>query len=171
MDNTRNILARFSAAMATVGDVHRTVCDDVIAHVGSTRAGIWYFGTGAESLKSACIADQRHGVNLDSIELSAADFPGYFDAIKNHTFVKAPDAMRDPATSCFSESYFKPLGIRSLLDFVIKVGPTPVAVLCCEHCGDVRGWSREDQDYLHNMAVLLKLSFLVQHMASRRQVA
>jgi two-component system, NtrC family, sensor kinase len=171
MEKTREILSRYSAGMASVQDVHRAVCEGILAQVKSTRASIWYFSVDGRELVSACVADTRHGISFEPIVLQDSAFPDYFDAVKSSVYVRASNAHVDPATSCFSMDYFKPLGIESLLDFVIKLRDRPVAVLCCEHCGATRDWTMADQDFLHNMAVLLRISFIVQDRENRRQVA
>ncbi len=169
MDATREALSRFSAGMISVAEVHAALCNDIIANVGSTRAGIWYFDDSRQVLTSACVFDSRTAGVSPSMVLSAQEFPAYFSAIKRETFIRAPEAISDDATACLTERYFRPLDIASLLDFVIKIGTDPVAVLCCEHCGETRQWTDSDQKYLEGMAVLLRLSFLMQNIAKRRQ--
>jgi GAF domain-containing protein len=169
MDGTRAALAEFSAGMTSVTEVHKTLCNDILTHVCSTRASIWYFDVGANSLTSACIVDHRKPEGEAPITLRSEDFEGYFEAIKQGGAVLASDALTHPATECLAKLYLVPNGITSLLDFVIKVGPDPVAVLCCEHCGGLKEWTSKDQAYLQGMAVLLKLSFVMQSVAARRQ--
>jgi GAF domain-containing protein len=67
--------------------------------------------------------------------------------------------MSHPATSCFNEFYFEPLEIRSLLDVAVLNAGKLTAVLCCEHCEDIRNWTEEDIAYVRSMATVLSLTF------------
>ena len=169
MDKSRLVLSRYSADMASAREVHETLCRDIVEHVGSTRASIWYFNAECDALKCAYLVDVRRPDVGQGTVLLAQDFPEYFTAITKNVYVRAVDAVNDPATQCFAELYFAPLDISSLLDFVILINKIPVAVLCCEHCSEIREWTRENQEYLHNMAVLLRLSFIVENREGRRQ--
>jgi two-component system, sensor histidine kinase len=169
MDKSRLVLSRYSADMASARDVHETVCRDIIEHVSPTRASVWYFNAEYDALKCAFVVDTRQTEISAGAVLLARDFPEYFAAVTQNVYVRSVDAVNDPATKCLSELYFAPLEISSLLDFVILIDKKPVAVLCCEHCSAIREWTRENQEYLHNMAVLLRLSFIVENREGRRQ--
>jgi GAF domain-containing protein len=170
MDKTREALTSFSAGMLSADDVHSAVCEDILAHVCSTRASIWYFNDRASALSSACIVDRRSHVGEEQITLFSADYPAYFEAIVQEGLIRVSDARTHPATACLAEIYLIPNNIASLLDFAIKIGSDPVAILCCEHCGDVKEWSSQDQAYLQGMAILLRLFMVMQGVAKRRQV-
>jgi GAF domain-containing protein len=162
MEKSRKILGDFSLGNATAQDVHKAVCRDIVEHVHSTRASVWYFSEFHDKITSACLLDSRTNEFSQGAVLQEDDFPDYFRAIRENSVVNAPDAVNHPATRCFDELYFVPNDISSLLDFVITAGNNHVAVLCCEHCGGKRDWSMQDEEYLKKMAILLRLSFLVE---------
>jgi GAF domain-containing protein len=166
MRAARLLLGDYSKGRATAAAVHQAVCHDIVRHVGSTRASIWYFGALHDRIVCACLLDIRTGLIERGAELREDDFPEYFSAIRDNEIVRASDAHRHPATRCFDDLYFMPNGITSLLDLVITVGRRHVAILCCEHCDDIREWGAADERYLRQMAVLLRLSFLVGRRAS-----
>jgi GAF domain-containing protein len=171
MENSRAILGKFSTGGATAQDVHRAVCRDIVDNVQSTRASIWYFNSFHDRVTSACLLDSRTNKFEAGAVLQEDDFPEYFQAIREQNVVNAVDAINHPATRCFDELYFLPNDISSLLDFVITVGNNHVAVLCCEHCGGKRNWSEKDQEYLKQMAILLRLSFLIEQRRLQNAVA
>ncbi|MGL4243266.1 MAG: GAF domain-containing protein [Beijerinckiaceae bacterium] len=162
METARTILGDFSMGRTTAQEVHRAVCGEIIKHVEATRASVWYFNSFRDEITCACLLDARTGEFTQGAVLREDDFPEYFAAIREHTIVNAPDAMNHPATRCFDELYFLPNNISSLLDVVISANRQQVAVLCCEHCGDIREWRKADITYLEQMAILLRLSFLVE---------
>lgn len=64
--------------------------------------------------------------------------------MENDRFIDAHDAHNDPRTSCFTENYFKPLGICSLLDAPIRTSGKLTGVICLEHTGEIRQWQTEE---------------------------
>lgn len=165
MDRARAALTAFRANPDTLDDLYRAICQDIVEHVGSSRASIWLFNGVKDAITSQCLFDSRDGTFSSGVTLSEDDFPQYFDAIKRDLKIVAPDAEHHPATSCFDEIYFTPLDIRSLLDFVILEGTSPIAVLCCEHCGVIKDWTEADVKYLHQMSAVLGMTFKVRAKA------
>ncbi|MGL4636521.1 MAG: GAF domain-containing protein [Beijerinckiaceae bacterium] len=169
MDKSRNALSDFTADKASALDVHKAVCQDIVDHVGSTRASIWYVNETADVITSACSLDTRTGVfDVTNTALRATDCPIYFEEILSRGVIKAENATEHPATSAMKERYIAPLNIVSMFDFAIKIGARTVAVLCCEQCEKPRAWTAADENYLSGMAVLLRISFLVEQRSPRR---
>ncbi len=168
MDKARNALSDFTAAKATAVDVHKAVCKDIIDHIGSTRASIWYFNDANDTLTCACSLDTRTGFfDMEPFTLTARDSASYFDEILANGTHKVPDVLANPAAQSLEKRYIKPLNIVSLFDWAIKIGTRPVAVLCCEHCKTARVWTPADENYLASMAVLLRISFIVEQRSPR----
>jgi GAF domain-containing protein len=161
MERSRATIEKMSAMQASLDDVHRAVCHDIVDHVGSSRASIWYFDASGETLTSACLLDARTDDTESGQIMTRADDLPYFEAIDAGHSIHAVDAARHPATSCFRDKYLVPLQIASLLDFPIKVRGKTVAVLCCEHGPAVKHWTAENEEYLHQMAILLGLSIMI----------
>ncbi|WP_168220379.1 GAF domain-containing protein [Azospirillum thermophilum] len=85
----------------------------------------------------------------------ARGLPDYFRALGNGSRVVAPDARTHPATRGFTESYFEPNDVHSLLDMIVAAGNAPVGILCCEQCGAGREWTAADLSYAQAIAVLI----------------
>jgi GAF domain-containing protein len=171
METSRKLLRDFSRNLISVAAVHQAVCEDIVRHVGSTRASIWYFNDLKDRITCACLLDSRTGRFDSGTELHEDDFPQYFEAIRSHEIINAPDALTHPATRCFDEIYFSATGIVSLLDRVITVRRQHTAILCCEHCDEPRRWRLFDHEYLRHMAILLRLSLLVEQRPRRAGAA
>jgi GAF domain-containing protein len=161
LELSRSTIERMSALQATVDDVHRAVCRDIVDHIGATRASIWYFNAAGDTLTSACMVDSRVNNPLSGDIIREAEYGSYFKSMRENACINAPEALTHSATSCFRETYLEPQGIMSLLDFVIKVRGQSVAVLCCEHCEETKHWTNSDEEYLHQMAILLSLSIMI----------
>jgi len=157
MDRARAALSALKSGTTTLEGVYQAVCQDITTNVGATRASVWTIQTVAlkSSITSVCLFDTRDGSFSSGVTLTEDAFPEYFEAITRDLKIVAPDAITHPATACFDEVYFTPLDIRSLLDFVILEKGRPVAVLCCEHCGEQKDWSAKDLDYLQAISTVV----------------
>jgi GAF domain-containing protein len=161
MERARSIIEQMSAMRASLDDVHTAVCQDIIDHVGSIRASIWYFEAAGINLTCACLIDKRAGDFQYGKDLTSAEVEPYMAAMRSGGCLNAPDAINHPATTCFRDTYLVPMQIASLLDFPIQVRGKTVAVLCCEHGPEVKNWTRANEEYLHQMAILLALSIMI----------
>jgi len=162
MENSRVALLAYRNGLGSRDAVYKAVCLDIVEEVGSTRASVWHFTESADTLVCAALYDSRNETFDSGTVLSDQDFGAYFDAILQEGIINAADAANHPATSCFNAFYFIPNDIRSLFDHLITVGNRPTAVLCCEHCGDIKHWSDQDARYLTKMAGLLTVSIRLQ---------
>lgn len=171
MQRARAALAAYKGGHSPIETVHQAVCQDITEHVGATRASVWSFATASlrSSITSLCLFDARDASFSSGATLTEDDFPEYFDAITRDLRIVAPDAITHAATACFDEVYFTPLDIRSLLAFVILDKGRPVAVLCCEHCGEQKAWSQQDLDYLQ--AISTVVGFAMKAAATERVTA
>jgi GAF domain-containing protein len=161
MEAAKLILGYHSRGRADAADVHRTVCQDIVSHIGSTRASVWRFSPFHDRLTCACLIDVRYGLVEEGAELTEDEFPAYFAEIRAARLINAPDALRHPATRGLREHYLGPHGVVSTLDVTVSANGRQVAVISCAQCGEPRIWTPADIAYLKQMAVLLRLSVLV----------
>ena len=66
------------------------------------------------------------------ITVNDKDYKEYFFSLLLNPIIIANDATTHPATSCFTESYLKPLGIKSMLDVPIMYKGEVIGVICIE---------------------------------------
>ncbi len=159
MERTKTAFAGFRSGRLTMRDLSRSACQDIVEHLGVTRASVWTFTPQQDAIEALALLDKRTGGFEDGAVLRESDFEPYFRAIRKERFVLAPDAATHPATQCFNTGYFGPNDIRSLLDYIIYGKDQPIAILCCEHCGEIREWSGKDMNYLHGMALTIGIAF------------
>ena len=81
------------------------------------------------------------------MEISSADFPCYFEALKEERTIAAHDAQLDSRTRELTEAYLKPLHITSCLDSPIRIGGQTVGVVCTEHTESPRRWTLDEQAF------------------------
>ena len=141
------------------GTFFSLVTSKVAAALGVARASIWLLDEQHESI--VCESLHADGVALGKVDiaLSRSQYLSYFEAIESRLPVRADDARTHPATSCFTESYLKPLGITSMLDGPIRLGESLEGVICCEHTGPIRHWTNDEEEFLLAVSAIV-LSFL-----------
>lgn len=87
--------------------------------------------------------------------LLAADYPAYFRALATGRVIDAADAINDYRTAEFAAGYLIPKGIGAMLDAVLHKAGRLCGVLCMEHVGSARLWSREEQNFATSAADLV----------------
>ena len=126
---------------------------------GADRVSLWTFEHDLTQIRSIICYDGPSGSFSSNAVLRKRDFAPYFDAILNQNVVTAPDAHRHPATACFTEAYFIPNNIVSLLDYVLHQDFQPKGVICCESIGKPTLWKKSDVDMLKKIAFACSLYF------------
>lgn len=126
--------------------------------LGSGRASVWRYAEDHHSIGCLDLYRLDESVHEQGIELDAADFPGYFDALLEQRLISAHDAHTDPRTAEFSEVYLGPLGISSMLDAPIRVGGEMIGILCVEHTGPTRTWTASEEQFASALADFIALA-------------
>jgi len=89
------------------------------------------------------------------------DFPNYFQHLLEETVIRAPRAREYYQTRDLKEAYFEPMGVISLLDFILHDGAVPLGVICSESRTRERQWSDADVNYLRALTALASRFFKV----------
>ncbi|MCJ8318336.1 MAG: GAF domain-containing protein [Colwellia sp.] len=126
---------------------------------GADRISLWSFSQGLNKITSLLSFDTNSGQFTSGQELSRDDYTEYFDAIIKNEVINAPRARDHVFTQCFNESYFEPLKIYSLLDFILHNDFKPMGIICCEGVGKVKYWSGENIETLKRIANISSCCF------------
>ncbi|MCX9156459.1 GAF domain-containing sensor histidine kinase [Niveibacterium sp. 24ML] len=136
-----------------VDEVWELVLDAVLAGLKVQRASGWMLGEGRGRLCCVALRDQRAGAVMhESATLAREANPAYFAAIDTERALLAHDAMNDPRTAEFRDSYLKPRSISALLDVPVRFHGEMVGIICCEHVGGVREWRSEEGAFVAALA-------------------
>jgi GAF domain-containing protein len=119
---------------------------------------VWYCDSPQTKIWCVDLFQRAQGSHASGSELFAKDFAPYFRALRGERTIAAHDAQTDPRTSCFSEVYLKPLGIGALLDVPIWVGRSMVGVVCHEHVGPKRLWTKDEETFAYLMSNFVALA-------------
>jgi PAS domain S-box-containing protein len=130
------------------------------------RVNIWLFDE--DRTKICCIDhyDLSSHEHSSGAEISAVDYPLYFQALDEERTVVANDAHTDPRTAEFSHGYLDLHGITSMLDAPVRARGTSIGIVCLEHKGPARVWTPEEQLFAGSLADLASLAL---ESSERRQ--
>ncbi|MEN3110611.1 EAL domain-containing protein [Uliginosibacterium paludis] len=87
--------------------------------------------------------------------LASASCPRFFSALDEDRLVEVPDTASDPRLGELYELSLRTLGIRASLSAALHEAGKLAGVLCIEHSGSPRLWSREEQQFAVSVADLL----------------
>ncbi|GAA0374441.1 hypothetical protein GCM10009092_43340 [Bowmanella denitrificans] len=118
------------------------------------RTSLWMFSDDKSSLYCLASYQRCTGMFSQGEVLKRENFPRYFAAMYLDSHIAANDALHDPRTSEFAEIYLKPHNISSMLDTVITGGSGIVGLLCAEHMGEMRRWTKAEEAFISSLATL-----------------
>ncbi|MEG4247471.1 adenylate/guanylate cyclase domain-containing protein [Microcoleus sp. Pol10D4] len=116
------------------------------------RSSVWLYDRTKSKIECLDLFDRTLNHHSHGLELAAADYPVYFQALREERAIAAFDAQNDFRTREFAESYLIPIGITSMLDTPIQIGGETAGVLCLEHVGRLRYWTIEEQSFAVSLA-------------------
>jgi GAF domain-containing protein len=158
MDRTRALL--HSGPLPASEAIFQAICLDTSQHLDADKTSVWTFDRDLIQIECRCGYDALSKTFSNGQILKRSQYPVYFRSILEDSFVSAPKAQVQVITREFVESYFKPAGIVSLLDFILHDKARPYGVICCENRRAIRDWSEGDQKYLRSIAVLTSFLFI-----------
>ncbi len=125
--------------------------------MGSTRASLWVYPDPLLRDRIECIKlyDRTDQAWSEGSVLKEDDFGPYFEAMRKDNLIVAADARLHPTTECFTDIYFEPLGIYSLIDVGINMDGQPWGLFCCENTTDILDWTPQHVECLRQVGTLL----------------
>lgn len=162
----------FSQRSLFIGDVNATarrMTEAAASAMPVERVSIWFLDDARSKIVCADLFERGKAAHSAGVELFAKDFAPYFEALAKERTIAAEDANQDARTRCFSASYLKPLNIGAMLDVPIwatrrKAGASVmgerrmVGVVCCEHVGGTRNWSRDEETFAYLLSTLIAMT-------------
>ncbi|AKF02878.1 GAF domain-containing protein [Sandaracinus amylolyticus] len=123
--------------------------------IGTERASIWFFDEHRTQIELVDLFERSKAAHSAGFVLKAADYPAYFAALAEDRTIAASDARHHAATREFKTGYLEPLDIHSMLEAPIRRRGKVVGVLCHEHVGAQRTFSREEEQLAASIADLV----------------
>ena len=140
----------------------------VAESIKADRCSIWLFNSDKTN-----ITCQQLYINADDIwsegsKIFESDCPSYFESLRTKPIIVADNAQTHPSTSCFSESYLIPLGIKSMLDVPIIFGGDIIGVICIENHRK-RKWKKVEIIFAQMLASLYSFSYSIKEIKKQQK--
>ena len=139
-------------------EAFRTVTRVAAECLRTERVSIWFFTQDRSTIQCADLYQLATRTHSQPAPLNATDYPKYFGELNAERVVAAYDAQGDPITAEFTEGYFAPLGITSVLDVPVRSAGNMVGVIWHEHIGPKRRWTLEEQHFVTSLANTVSLA-------------
>lgn len=126
-------------------ELYQQITSFIVNERGNSRSSIWYYNKYNSGLECQVLYDNRDSNFIAGFSIYEEDCPEYFSEVASGNTIVANNARQDPITEDFTDEYFEPNDIFSLLDVpIIDKNNKIRGVICCEHCAELRFWSQED---------------------------
>ncbi|UVE52520.1 response regulator (plasmid) [Haloferax larsenii] len=162
--------------MATSDAVLMGSFDEAVRHITETvaetldidRASIWLADESGTTLFCEDRYDRRDETHTAGDQISADDYPAYFEALESNRSISVVDARTNPLTSELRDDYLAPNAVTSMLDATLRSGGTIAGVVCTEHVGDPRDWRADEITFAAEVADTVVITLLQASGVDRR---
>ncbi len=132
----------------------------VTESICADRCSIWLYNSDKSSIICQQLYISKEKKWYQNIELFKKDYLDYFKHLNIDPIIIANDAENHPATSCFLESYLRPLGIKSMLDVPIFYKGEIIGVICIESLKN-RNWFENEINFAQILSSIYSFSYSV----------
>jgi PAS domain S-box-containing protein len=144
-----SVLSILRANTSRNRDVFLELVTKKVAHsLKVDRVSVWLFDDLHTQITCNYLIEGHSTRGRSGEVLFRSDYPAYFEAIEGLLPIRADDARQHGATSSLTEKYLDPHGITSIFDCPIRLGDHLAGVLCCEHVGEPRRWTNDEEEFL-----------------------
>lgn len=155
--NLKNLAVKISDPNVSSNRKLKQICKELKALIpNANRVSLWLFNKDYSALNCLACLDENDVVSNGTV-LYTENSPAYFNYILTNQVLDASDARNNDVTKPFSHSYFEPLNIYSLLDYIYILDSKPLGVICCESVGSKVTWSHVDKESLIKVADVTNL--------------
>jgi PAS domain S-box-containing protein len=145
------------------GDINqaaKTMTKEAVETLGVDRCSVWLYNKSRTSITCVELYVKSELLWYQDIKLYKKDYKPYFDYIEDNPIVIASDAETHPATKCFTETYLKPLNIKSMLDVPVIYKGDVIGVVCIESYNK-REWTTEELNFSQMLSSLYSFTHSV----------
>jgi diguanylate cyclase (GGDEF)-like protein/PAS domain S-box-containing protein len=128
--------------------------------IGCERANVWLFDEHETELRCIDAYEATPARHSSGMVLREENFRNEFRALRHARYVDANDALTDPRTIGYVDTYVRPLRITSMLDAVIRVSGRNMGLLCLEHVDRPHQWEQDEIAFACQIADKIGLALL-----------
>lgn len=148
-----------------LSEAAKELTKEVTQSINVERCSVWLYNRDKTSIVCQQLYIKSEYTWYQGSELFEKDFRPYFDSLKNNPVIVANNAETHPSTSCFSEVYLKPLGIKSMLDVPILFKGDVIGVICIESLVK-KEWCEFEINFSKLLSSLYTFSYSVKENAT-----
>ncbi len=112
--------------------------------MSTTRVSIWLFNEDRSYLSCLNLYNQKSREYSKAPDLVMHEFEEEYRYLVETGYVDADDAVNDPRTKNYSQSYLIPNGITSMLDVNIRDAGRSYGLICFEHVDNPHHWEQDE---------------------------
>lgn len=155
MELTKNSDVQSGNWSAAIEKITSTIANQI--HV--SRCGIWTFNNTRHKLTSEKLYTlSSRGFSIGT-ELSAKDYPGYFEASTGEEVLAVKDAAGHAATRELYTGYLRQNNIASILNVPFFNEGRIAGIISCEQQGEAKEWTEEDIEFLKSCSDLVTVAY------------
>lgn len=154
------------------GDINegaKLLTKEVTNSIKVERCSIWLYNSNKTSIVCQQLYINSENKWYKDNELFKKDYQPYFFSLLLNPIIVADNAETHDATSCFTESYLKPLGIKSMLDVPIFYKGETIGVICIESLTH-RKWEKIEIDFAQLLSSIYAFSYSVRDINQVNQI-
>jgi len=135
----------------------KVLTKEVTDSIEADRCSIWLYNEDKSKIICEQLYIKSENTWYQDIILYKKDFQPYFLALLENPIIVANDAETHQATSCFTEGYLKPLGVKSMLDVPIIYRGEIIGVICIESL-TLREWDEAEVNFTQLLSSIYSFS-------------
>jgi PAS domain S-box-containing protein len=122
------------------------------------RVSIWLLDSENQMLKCEDLYLKSSSLHTTTPAISAKELPVYFQYISQNRVLAANNVTQHPATVEFQQGYAQTNNIGAMLDGSIWLNGSMIGAVCCEHTGDTREWTLDEQGFVGSICDVVRLT-------------
>lgn len=116
------------------------------------RVSYWKVDLSTRQMECLDLFEKSKKLHSSGEILNLDDYQIYFDSLSRGRTINASDAVYDKRTRELLESHLKPLGIKSILDALVRTSGNIVGMVCFEHIISKRNWTEDEVRFAGELA-------------------
>jgi hypothetical protein len=127
-----------------------------------SRVSIWEINEEKDAIQGVLCYDSLSKQFSTPGTLDKKLYPHYFRHLLEEQIIVADHATTDEKTKEFTDSYLRPLGIKSMMDSPFFIDGKFKGILCYEEQRQIRHWDEVDQLYSMCISKLISIAYYCQ---------
>jgi signal transduction histidine kinase len=147
----------------------KIIYEETSAILNCDRCSVWFYDENKTSITANSIYLKEKNACVDGTSIFAEHVPDYFKALNENIVIDATDAETHSATYEFTETYLRPLNIKSMLDVPLLQSGKSIGVICNEYVSNQKTFSEQDISFARSVADVIVLAYETEQLKLSRE--